>query len=94
MIKHLCKIVSPGAVYFDSQAMQEHTCCRRSVVIAALLYLLIYSSGASVDTGGREHLLRNRIRHYHIIEGVVSPRIENHQIHALVVRWIDVVKNA
>ena len=69
MIKRLCKIVSPGAVYFDSQAMQKHTCCRRSVAIAALLfYLLLNSSGASVDTGGREHLLRNWIRHYHIIE--------------------------
>ena len=50
MSEHLGKIISPGPIDLNCQAVQEHSCQGRGITIAALLDLLLDPrSSAGID---------------------------------------------
>ena len=50
--EHLGKIISPGPIDLNCQAVQEHSCQGRGITIAALLDLLLDPRSAGIDAVG------------------------------------------
>ena len=95
MSEHLGKIISSGPIDLNSQAVQEHSCQGRGITIAALLDLLLDPHSAGVDAAvGSQNFLGDWIRNNHIVQRVRPPRIEYHQVHALIAGRVDVVENS
>ena len=49
MSEHLGKIISPGPIDLNCQAVQEHSCQGRGITVAALLDLLLDPRSAGIN---------------------------------------------
>ena len=94
MSKHLGKTIFLGPIDLNCQAVQEHSSQGRGITIAALLDLHLDPRSAGIDAVGNKKFLRDRIRNHHIVQRVRPPRIEYHQVHALIAGRVSIVKDS
>ena len=74
--------------------MQKHSRSRRCIAITPLLCLLLPRCSLHVDCVRSDNLSCDGVRDHHVIEEVRSSRVENHEVHPLVTRRIDIVEDA